>query len=391
MNIAIDYFHQSLIKKNESVCGDHTVYSYDDTQFLCVLADGLGSGVKANILAHLTATMLHRLFKEGVDLEESIASISATLPQCQERNIAYSTFSLLQIKQDGSCLLVEFDNPFIHVIRNQEIVPLKRESHWYQDRLVYSCECTLQDNDVVVMISDGALYASNSETLNNHWHESDVYQHIVRTLSTNDTARNIGQYLIKSINTLYDNQPQDDVSVIICKMFKQTNSVIMVGPPKEKAHDAIIVEQLLKADGLKMVCGGTTSQIVARECKKKLIIDDVYFNRSDLPPTAHIDGIDFVSEGILTLGRCVDYFVEATTNDQFKEYLSNSQAKDGAHQLFQMLVNDCSKITFYVGQAQNDAHNVLSTSLSVNMKNKLVKRIATHLQKFNKLVTIHYV
>lgn len=165
----------------------------------------------------------------------------------------------------------------------------------------------------------------------------------------------------------------------------------MVGPPKDKAQDAILVKQLLMADGLKMVCGGTTSQIVARECKKKIVIDDVYFNRSDLPPTAQIEGIDFVSEGILTLGRCVDYFVEATNNEEFKNYLCHSQAKDGAHQLFQMLMNDCSKITFYVGQAQNDAHNVLSTSLSVNMKNKLVKRIATHLQKFNKLVTIHYV
>src|SRR5690554_890277 len=128
MKIAVDFYHDSLLKDNEVVCGDRIIYSYEENRFLCVLADGLGSGVKANILATMTATILHRMIKEKVPLMEAITTLNETLPECQEQKIAYSTFTLLQIENDGKTSLIEFDNPAVNVIRNNEVLHILRRS-----------------------------------------------------------------------------------------------------------------------------------------------------------------------------------------------------------------------------------------------------------------------
>lgn len=391
MKIAVDFFFESISKINEAVCGDRVIYSYDEDRFICVLADGLGSGVKANILATMTATILHRLLKENVPLFESIATLSATLPECKERNIAYSTFSLLQIDSNGKATLVEFDNPALNVLTNQQVRYIHREKREYENRTIYYSEFDVFENDLLVMISDGVLYAGMGNTLNFGWQESDMLNHLIQTTSCNDHAHTIGKYLINTVSNLYENKPQDDASVVVCKINKQTQSVVMIGPPRLPVHDKKIVDELNQATGLKMVCGGTTAQIVARELEQRVVVDETFLYNSDLPPTAFIEGIDFVSEGILTLGRLVDLFLEASTNKQYKELLCETKPKDGAHYMFQLLMLKCNNIIFYVGQADNQAHSYLSQALSVNMKNNLVARIAGYLQEFGKVVTIYHV
>lgn len=391
MKIAIDCFYESLSKVNEAVCGDRVIHSYDQQGFLCVLADGLGSGVKANILATMTATILHRLLRENIPLNEAIETLSATLPQCKERNIAYSTFSLLQINEYGNVVLVEFDNPSVNVIRKKETLHIDKRQHHYGERTIYYSEFDVYNDDLILMISDGVLYAGNKKTLNLNWQETDMLKHLINSTYLDDSAQSIGKYLISSVNALYENKPQDDSTVVVVKIKKQTNSIIMVGPPKEKTNDARTVKLLLEGDGLKMVCGGTTAQIVARELNKRVLVDETYLNKGDLPPTATIAGVDFVSEGMLTLGRLVDLLVEASTNKQYKDSIVDEEPKDGAHQMFQLLLQDCTNIIFYVGQADNKAHNYLADALSVNMKNNLIHRIANYLRNFGKTVTIHYV
>lgn len=391
MKIAIDCFYDSLSKANEAVCGDRVIHSYDEHGFLCVLADGLGSGVKANILATMTATILHRLLRANIPLKEAICTLSATLPQCKVRSIAYSTFSLVQINDDGKVILVEFDNPSVNVLREQQIVHIEKQQQIYDDRIIYYSEFNVVEHDLLIMISDGALYAGKATSLNFRWQESDMLKHLINSTLLADTAQSIGKYMISSIHTLYEKQPKDDATVVICKIKKRTNSIVVVGPPKDKIIDAKIVKQLVNTDGLKIICGGTTSQIVARELNTRVIVDETYLDQGNLPPTALISGMDFVSEGILTLGRLVDLLVEASNNKSYKESMLEGKAQDGAQQLFQLLLLECTNIAFYVGQANNQAHNYLADALTVNMKNNLIHRIAGYLRNFGKLVSIHYV
>ncbi len=111
MNIHVETYTASLNKKYEELCGDRVKIVRNADSCILVLADGLGSGVKANILATLTSEILSTMVAEGTTIEEAIQTITATLPVCHERGVAYSTFIIVQIFYDGRVYLAEYDSP----------------------------------------------------------------------------------------------------------------------------------------------------------------------------------------------------------------------------------------------------------------------------------------
>ena len=106
MSISLDISWKSLNKKNEELCGDKVEVLKNDHSDIVILSDGMVSGVKANILATLTSKILGTMLVNGAAIEECVTTIAKTLPVCKIRNVAYSTFSILQIFHDGSAYLV---------------------------------------------------------------------------------------------------------------------------------------------------------------------------------------------------------------------------------------------------------------------------------------------
>ena len=91
----------SLNKDGEDLCGDFfTTVSDEDGVSTFVLSDGMGSGVKANILATLTAKILATMTANRLSLRDSVSTIAQTLPVCSVRGLAYSTFTLMQVQPD---------------------------------------------------------------------------------------------------------------------------------------------------------------------------------------------------------------------------------------------------------------------------------------------------
>ena len=111
MGITVDVAYKSLNKYTEILCGDKVELLQTEDSNIMILADGMGSGVKANILSTLTSKILGTMFLNGATLEECVDTISETLPICQVRQVAYSTFSILQVYHNGDANLVEYDNP----------------------------------------------------------------------------------------------------------------------------------------------------------------------------------------------------------------------------------------------------------------------------------------
>jgi hypothetical protein len=389
MKVAVDSFYLSLNKYCEELCGDKVAIVHTPESFISVLADGLGSGVKANILATLTSTILAQMLKNGIELHEAVYTLTSTLPTCKERQVAYSTFSTLQIFNNGEAVLIEFDNPKAIILRNGNEIEAVKHSIHIQNRLVIESRFKCKPNDVIVLVSDGVLHAGLGTILNFGWKRRDVIAHLRSTMRNNDHARDIGENLMVVVNDLYRNQPMDDSTVLVARIVDRTKTVVMVGPPRKVEDDHDTVMKLLSADGKKIVCGGTTAQIVSRFLKEEIQLDENISLNSDLPPMAKIRGIDLVTEGVLTLGRVGDLLVDCVASKQQLDHLCSIEAKDGAVKMVQMLLSECSEIVFLAGLADNPAHSQVAYSpLSLRFKVRLIERIAEHLRALGKIVSV---
>ena len=153
--IHIEAAYKSLNKKGEELCGDHVMIKRNKDSFVMVLADGLGSGVKANILSTLTSTIISEMIYSGCELEEAVETISETLPVCKVRGVAYSTFTIVQVFQNGEANIVEFDNPSTVIIRDKKILEIEEKHKVINGRNLIIRNFICKPNDYIVSFSDG--------------------------------------------------------------------------------------------------------------------------------------------------------------------------------------------------------------------------------------------
>lgn len=387
--IHIDAWNSSLNKKNEELCGDNVVSKINEDFFIMVLADGLGSGVKANILSTLTSTIISEMLFNGASLSEAVDTIAMTLPVCHERGVAYSTFTIIQVYYDGKVRIIEFDNPLAIVIRNNRLLKIDREAKIIGGKTIYDSSFEAIPNDYVVMFSDGIIHAGVGQTLNFGWQHEEVEDFLLNYTNSNDSAKEIVRILLANVNYLYDNQPGDDSTVACVKMLEAKETRVMVGPPSKKEDDNKVVEKLLGASGLKICCGGTTSTIVSRYLGRPILTDSIIDFDSDVPPKGFIEGIDLVTEGVLTLQKVNRILNKCVKSNEYLENILLSKQTDGATCLVQAFLKRSTMITFMVGLSDNPAHEAIAYStISLNAKIQLIKDMAENLRVLKKIVKI---
>lgn len=377
--------YTSLNHVGEELCGDRVETKRNGDWTTLVLADGLGSGVKANILATLTSKILCTMIAADMDISECIKTVLLSLPVCKERGIAYSTFSVIHVNKEGKGYLFEFDNPQAVYIHGGVCTDLPREKLDICGKPVYASDLSLCDNDVVVVMSDGAIHAGIGMTMNFGWERPEIMEHLNAFYHSDMSARCVACLLAAACNDLYLDKPGDDTTVAALRVRVENPVNVMVGPPVDRTRDDAIIGQFLSGDAKRVVCGGTTSQIVARHLGTtvKTIFD---FPDPDVPPIGQIDGIDLTTEGVLTLRKLLELS---------EKYLSVTDLtpkaftkKDGASLLAEMLFEQATSVTFYIGQTMNLAHEGLP--IDIKMKLKLVEAIAENLRKMGKAVVLNY-
>ncbi|OXT07818.1 SpoIIE family protein phosphatase [Thermoanaerobacterium thermosaccharolyticum] len=385
MSHYIDIAHASLNKYGEELCGDSVQIIRKKDYLMAVMADGLGSGVKANILSTLTTRIVSKMLDMGSELSDVVDTVAHTLPICKERNIAYSTFTVVSINADN-VHVVEYDNPSIFYFKNGVYKKIDRKCVEIGDKKIYESSFKLDLNDALIIVSDGVIHAGVGGILNLGWQWENVQQYLEKTLEVYNDASDICYQLITTCNNLYKNKPGDDTTAIVIKVNESKKVTVMVGPPILKNMDEWVVRKLMKNEGLKVVCGGTAAKIVGRVLNKKVITTTDYID-PDIPPPAFIDGIDLVTEGVLTLRKTVEIF---------KEYIENSNSnilryskKDAATRLFKIL-NYATDVNFLVGQAVNSAHQNPDFPADLRIKVKIVEELINLLEKLNKNVEVNY-
>ena len=385
MELCLEYGCTSVNKFGEELCGDNVVGIVDGDYTTLVLADGLGSGVKANILSTLTSKILCTMAANGINIDECVETLIQTLPVCQVRGVAYSTFSLIHSNNEGKGFLYEFDNPQAIYYHKGKCIDFEREKLEICGKTVYKSELNLEENDVILVMSDGTIHAGIGQILNFGWERKQIMEHLDRCIKPTMSARAVACLLTSACNDLYLDKPGDDTTVAAVKIRPRVNVNIMVGPPVDKEKDNFYVEQFLDGADKTIVCGGTSSQIVARYLNKPLRTS-FDFPDKDVPPIGFIEGVDLTTEGVLTLRRLLELSEKYISINDLTPKTFVKQ--DGASLLANVLFEEATHIKFFVGQSVNVAHQGLP--IDITMKMKLVEKLASNMRAMGKTVTLNY-
>jgi hypothetical protein len=387
MSVYVETSANSLIKYGEELCGDKVEIIRNNEGVTVVLADGLGSGVKANILASLTSKIAATMLSEGADIVEVVETVASTLPVCREREIAYSTFSILRLDNNGAARLVEFDNPDAILLRDGKEVTLSKQTLHVDGKNIKESNFYMTPGDVLVLMSDGAVHAGVGRLLNFGWQRQNIVEYLCGYYREDMPARLFTSQLLGACNSLYMDQPGDDTTVVTARICMDQLCTIMVGPPVDANMDSELVKRFLSFPGKKAVCGGTTSQIVSRILGRELNVMLDYVT-PDVPPIGYIDGIDLVTEGVVTLGRAYEIIKEAGTQEGFDAGALLNKS-DGATMLARLL-EQSTEARFIVGKALNPAHQNPDLPYNLGIKLGLVRNIAELLKGLGKKVTVEY-
>ena len=389
MKLSVDTAYRSLNKHGEELCGDKVIIRRTENSVICVLADGLGSGVKANILATLTTTIISTMLNEGADVREAVETIVSTLPTCSVRKLAYSTFSIIQIFDNGEASLVEFDNPACILLRDGQIMDLNSEYKEYAGKTVYETRFTVAPGDVLSLISDGIVFAGVGTLLNFGWTWNNVAAWIAKDSLKFTSASRIAASLSQAVNELYMEKPGDDSTVFVARITPKCVVNLLSGPPKNKCDDDKIVRDFMTSSGKKVVCGGSSANIVARVLNRKVETTLDYFD-PDIPPIANIEGIDLVTEGVLTLSRVVEILKEYAADSSDASYFQKLDEENGAAMLSKLLLENCTELRLYIGTAINPAHQNPGLPADLSIKRKLIDELCLLMVRFGKQVQKTY-
>ncbi|MBR5472081.1 MAG: SpoIIE family protein phosphatase [Oscillibacter sp.] len=389
-NLYADIGYQSLTKYGEFVCGDHieTIHQPDGSVVL-VLADGLGSGVKACILSTLTSTIISRMVAANLNIPYCVRAIAEALPVCSVRNLAYSTFTILHISPTGKALIVQYDNPCMALIRNGEEVPLAFTRMTVDDKTIESVSVQLQKGDVLLTFSDGAENAGVAPGMSYElkWGRDDIVRYMEPLCMAGYSAKTLNTILLDECFRRYEGMVGDDTTALTIYMRTREQVNLSIGPPANLEDNEKMMSLFFSKGGKHIVCGGTTSRIAAEYLGKPLVLSTDR-SEDDIPAAGSIEGVDLVTEGILTINRVLDYA---------KDYLEDNESysqwcfqRDGASTLARMLFEEATDINFFVGRAANPAHQDPDLNISFDIKMRLIRDLADCLKQMGKTIRINY-
>ena len=381
----IDINYKSINKFSEELCGDKVEYIYDEDGYIIVLSDGLGSGVKANILATMTTKIAVTMLKNGASIEDTIETIINTLPECRVRKLAYSTFTIIKIDKDNNVYIAEYDSPPYFYYSHKHLSYIEKKERSIGSKKIYESNFQLQMGDTLCVVSDGAIHAGIGQMLNLGWSWEEVKEYLKELNNVNRSSQLINGNFIGVCNNLYNNKPGDDTTILTIKVRKPEVIDIFIGPPADKSSDNYLAEVMRTSENMKIICGGTTALIAERELGKKLEVD-LESMKDDVPPIAYMDGFDLVTEGVLTLGKTLEN-IKKLNNSNY-ENLIECNDYDGCSLLTRMLTDVGTHINFYVGTAVNPAHQNPNFPMGYNIKQNLVDSLIEELKKAGKKINV---
>lgn len=387
-NFCAEIGYKSIDHEGEQLCGDHVdIVEQGEGSTVLVLADGLGSGVKASILSTLTSKIISTMMAEGLKLEECVSTIAATLPICSVRGVAYSTFTIIHIVDNTVARLIQYDNPRVILLRGGERYDYPVTERMIDGKRILQSEIRLQEDDVFVAMSDGCPHAGVGTAYNFGWKWEDIADYMSQIVHVGYTAKTLATMLIEECDRLYGGHPGDDATACVVRIRRRVPVELLFGPPRDRDDCDRMMSLFFSKEGKHIVCGGTTAGIAAKYLGKPLRAS-LRSERSDVPPTGEIEGVDLVTEGVITINKVLEYARDALGENKLHEYWGFH--RDGASLICRVLFEEATDIDFYVGRAINPAHQNPELPITFNIKMNLVEELSACLKKMGKRVKVSY-
>ena len=387
-DLCADIGWKSINHIGEQLCGDHVeIVEQNEDSTVIVLADGLGSGVKASILSTLTSKIISTMMAAGLPIEECVSTIAATLPVCSVRGVAYSTFTIMHLINNEAAEIIQYDNPQVIVLRDNVNYDYPKTEMNIDGKKIYKSVIRLQENDIFIAMSDGCPHAGIGMAYNFGWKREDIIDFMETMSVAGLTAKNLSTLLVDECDKLYGYKPGDDATACIVKIRKREPMNILFGPPSNRDDCDRMMSLFFSKQGKHIICGGTTSSIAAKYLRKSLQAT-LNFEKSDVPPIAKLEGVDLVTEGVITMNKVIEYAKDYLGKNELYEQWNYK--RDGASLICQLLFEEATDINFYVGRAINPAHQNPDLPINFSIKMNLVEELSRSLKEMGKRIKVSY-
>lgn len=389
MQTFVDIGYKSINHYGEELCGDKVEVITTDNSKILILADGMGSGVRANIFATLTSKIIGTLFSNDLNIDETLETIVKTLPISSVNGVAYCTFSILQIFDNGEVYLVEYDNPACIFIRDGNLTELPFKERQIAGKKIRESRFHAQLDDAFILMSDGCIYCGSGDIMNYGWDWNQISNYALKVYKQTDSATRMSKLINKACEDLYMQHPSDDTTVAVARIRTENIVNIITGPPENKDDDEKIVSEFMAKEGAKVVSGGVTAQIVSRYLNKKIVNDSTSLD-PDIPPMSFIEGIDLVTEGIITLNHVIKilnlYCMEEVPMELFDELAK----KNGATKIANMLIDKCTTVNIFVGKAVNNNYTHKNLPFEITARKNVIHGLEDVLKQMSKNVNLYF-
>ena len=352
-----------------------------------MLADGLGSGVKASILSTLTSKIISTMMAAGLSIEDCVGTIAATLPVCSVRGVAYSTFTIMHVVNNDTIDIIQYDNPHVIVLRDNVNYDYPKTEMNIEGKKIYKTSLKLRENDIFIAMSDGCPHAGLGGKYNFGWKREEIVEYMTAVSYCGYTAKNMATLLVDECDKLYGHKPGDDTTSCVVKIRKREPMNILFGPPSNRDDCNRMMALFFSKEGKHIVCGGTTSSIAAKYLGKPLRAS-LNFESADVPPTAELEGVDLVTEGVITINKVLEYARDYLGENKHYEHWNFK--RDGASMICRLLFEEATDINFYVGRAINPAHQNPELPITFSIKMNLVEELSACLKKMGKRIKVSY-
>ncbi len=344
------------------------------------LADGLKSGIHANLSAQFAVARLRTKLDCGASLISSLEDVLETLEENRPRLSLWTALTVAQISSQGLATIYGYEMPPPLVLSRRQLHAIPSEPLALGGAIVARYSVELQEADGLLLVSDGVTQAGVGSGLAWGWGIDNVRRE-AEFFATTDSIRRLPQHIVLRAAKLSSADQSDDASAVLILVRQARQVIVLTGPPSSPQCDAEIVQRFLAYRGTKIVCGGTTAGIVARYLGTEAIVDPRSLHPY-CPPRLILEGVDLATEGAICLNQLSNLLDCSPTVVEERNVVV---------ELYEHMVR-ADEVIFLVGKTENPAsHSQSFFQTGVLPRQQIVPLLAEKLRAMEKLVTVEWI